>query len=63
MQREGVSHCKGKPCSRGSEGGLLPCQIYTAAVPHLVLAPVQITERKLRGWAKMGQEAAPTLSF
>lgn len=42
-QREGASlpDCKGKCCSQGSSGGLLPCQIYAAAEPRSVLAPAR----------------------
>lgn len=48
MQREEASlpHCRGKCCFWGSSGGLLLCQIYAAAEPHSVLAPMLITGRK-----------------
>lgn len=58
MQREGASltHCKGKCCSRGSSGGLLPCQIYTAAQPPSVLAPARNGGEAQAQRGRMGQE-------
>lgn len=61
-QREGafLSLRRSKCCSQGSSGDLLPCQIYAAAEPSSVLAPLQITGRKPEpgegGW---GQSQCP----
>lgn len=55
-ERASLPLCKGKCCSQGFSGGLLLCQIYAAAEPRSVLAPVQITGRKPEprgeGWGK-----------